>query len=121
VFLWVGERPENLEFLDPRETGVAILAKTLTMEGTRISARPRLQPVRLPPGIAALAVIRIEARDAQPDLQVCKEAVRQILDCAVSSTAGVQVDFDALVLGSSWLVTLLVIAPAVVAERAKLT
>ena len=97
VFLWVWERPENLEFLDPQEAGVAILAKTLILEGNRIAARPRLRPVRLPQGIPALAVIRIEAKAAHPDLQVRKEAVRQILDCAASSTAGIQIDFDALV------------------------
>ena len=36
VFLWVWERPEDLEFLDPRAVGVAVLAKTLTMEGPEI-------------------------------------------------------------------------------------
>jgi hypothetical protein len=96
VFLWVWERPEDLAFLDPRETGVAVLAKTLTLDGGRISSRPRLQPVRLPAGITAIAVIRIETKSVHPAAEVQKEAVRQIL-AAVADTraAGLQIDYDA--------------------------
>jgi len=36
------ERPENLEFLDPRTTGVAFLARTVCLRGGTVSVRPRL-------------------------------------------------------------------------------
>jgi hypothetical protein len=64
VFLWAWERPENLKYLDPRIAGVAVLAKTLTLEDSRVTAKPRMQPIRLPAGICAIAVIRIETRSA---------------------------------------------------------
>jgi hypothetical protein len=35
VFLWAWERPEDLSFIDPREAGVVVLAKTLTLDGRR--------------------------------------------------------------------------------------
>ena len=97
VFLWAWERPENLKFLDPHETGVALLAKTLILNGNRLLSRPRMQPIELPPGIATVAVVRIETGAGIPDEGVRQEAVRQILDLASRSVAGIQVDFDARV------------------------
>lgn len=98
VFLWAWERPENLEYLDPREAGVAVLAKTLTLEGSRITARPRMQPILLPAGITAIAVVRIETRSPTLSTEVQKEAVHQILDSATANLAAVlQIDFDAVV------------------------
>jgi hypothetical protein len=97
VFLWAWERPENLEFLDPREAGVAVLAKTLTLENSRITARPRMQPIRLPAGIKAIAVIRIETLTPAFTAEMRDEAARQILDSALANhAAGVQIDFDAV-------------------------
>ncbi|MGA9623571.1 MAG: hypothetical protein WBQ65_03810, partial [Bryobacteraceae bacterium] len=64
VFLWAWERPENLEFLDPRTTGVAFLARTVCLGGGTVSVRPRLNPLRYPPGATLMAVVRVEPRDA---------------------------------------------------------
>ena len=95
VFLWAWERPENLEFLDPREAGVAVLAKTLVLTGDRIVVRPRMQPIELPPAITTIAVVRIESNGAIPSENARREAVRQILDLTSRSASGIQIDFDA--------------------------
>ena len=95
VFLWAWERPENLEFLDPAEAGVAVLAKTLVLSRTSISVRPRLQPIELPPGITTIAVVRIECSPEIPAENVRREAVRQIVELASRSSVGIQIDFDA--------------------------
>jgi hypothetical protein len=95
VFLWAWERPENLEFLDPRDAGVAVLVKTLVLKGTRITVHPRMQPIELPPGITTIAVVRIETDAEPPSASVRDEAVRQILDLASRPAAGIQIDFDA--------------------------
>ena len=97
IFLWAWERPENLSFLDPKQAGVAILAKTLILNRTHIIVRPRLQPIDLPPGITTIAVVRIESDSGIPNEEVRIEAVRQILDLASRSAVGIQIDFDARV------------------------
>jgi hypothetical protein len=97
VFLWAWERPENLEFLNPKEAGVAILAKTLILNRTSVTIRPRMQPIELPPGIATIAVVRIESNsDVLPE-NAKGEIVRQILDLTTHSASGIQIDFDARV------------------------
>ncbi|MGA2262262.1 MAG: DUF3142 domain-containing protein [Acidobacteriota bacterium] len=97
MFLWAWERPENLEFLDPHSTGVALLAKTLYLDGTRLSARPRMQPIWLPAGIPTIAVVRIETQGTvAPNADTMNEVVRQVLNAAVGPGAdGVQIDYDA--------------------------
>ena len=66
IVLWAWERPEDLEFLPPRKVGVAFLARTLYLRGDELLQYPRLQPLRLPPGAAPIAVVRIESDRAQP-------------------------------------------------------
>jgi hypothetical protein len=97
VFLWAWERPENLSFLDPKQAGVAILAKTLILNRTHILVLPRLQPIDLPRGITTIAVVRIESDSGIPNEEVRSEVVRQILDLASRSAIGIQIDFDARV------------------------
>jgi hypothetical protein len=97
LVLWAWERPEDLRFLDPGIWSVAILAKTITVHGSRIDARPRLQPVRLPAGIPTLAVVRIET---DPPLENPAPALRDtitwhLLDACGSGAHGLQIDFDA--------------------------
>ncbi len=98
VFLWAWDRPEDLSFLDPQVAGVAVLAKTLILERTRISVHPRLHSVRLPADITSIAVVRIETNpslaNTQPDFR--EEVVRQILGSAkANGAAAIQIDFDA--------------------------
>lgn len=97
VILWAWERPEDLRFIDPQQTGVAFLAKTITLRGDKVLVRPRLQPLQLPPGTQLIAVVRIETdRTNVPSLSSSQlqQAVREIRNSSVSSV--VQLDFDAL-------------------------
>jgi hypothetical protein len=95
VFLWAWERPETLAFLNVKEAGVAVLAKTLTLNQTSITTHPRMQPIELPPGVATMAVVRIESNSNVLPENARGEAVRQILDSATRSALGIQIDFDA--------------------------
>src|SRR5580700_9843964 len=62
LVLWAWERPERLEFLNPRSAGVAFLARTVSWRQGQITSRPRLQPLRVPPETALMAVVRLESR-----------------------------------------------------------
>jgi hypothetical protein len=108
VFLWVWERPEDLEFIDPREVGVAVLARTLIVQGAHISARPRMQPIKLPPGVTSFAVVRIETGAEPPADPVRKEALQQILASVPAFAVGLQLDFDARASERTWYRDLLV-------------
>ena len=61
IMLWAWEHPEDLSFIDPHKVGVAFLASTLYLRGDDVLVRPRVQPMRVPPGTVLLAVARIEA------------------------------------------------------------
>ena len=96
--LWAWERPEDLTFIDPREVGVAYLASTLYLNGDRVAARPRQQPLKLPPNSVVVAVVRIETdwRSA-PTMSARQrgEASRAIASVVRFSPAAIQIDFDA--------------------------
>ena len=98
VMLWAWERPEDLTFIDPQKTGVAFLAKTITLRGEKVVARPRLQPLQLPEGTKTIAVVRIETdRTDTPSLSPAQlaQTVAEIRNSSVKSP--VQIDFDATV------------------------
>ncbi len=99
VILWAWERPEDLRFIETRETGVAYLARTLYLRGDRVVVRPRLQPLRVPPETFLIAVARVESdrRDA-PALTPSQRAKVVAAIAGMSHTgdvAAVQIDFDA--------------------------
>jgi len=71
VYLWAWERQEDLRFLDGKKVGVAFLAKTLYLKGSKegnggyekqnsVVVRPRMQPLRIDPGTPLMVVVRIE-------------------------------------------------------------
>lgn len=94
VFLWAWERPENLEFLDPHTTGVAFLARTVCLGGGAVSVRPRLNPLRYPPGTTLMAVVRVEPRDSTlPPVEAASAAIAGA--AAIPGVRALQVDFDA--------------------------
>lgn len=94
VFLWAWERPENLEFLDPHATGIAFLARTVCLRGGAVSVRPRLQPLRYPPGAVLMAVVRVEPQDsALPPVDAASAAIAEA--AAIPGVRALQVDFDA--------------------------
>lgn len=105
LVLWAWERPEDLRFLDPETTAVAVLAGTLTLAGPDVVATRRRQPLRVPAGTALVAVVRIESatalrpvRAAPPRLDAAQRAEARERILALASLDGVravQIDFDA--------------------------
>jgi hypothetical protein len=100
LVLWAWERPEQLDFVNPRSAGVAFLARTVSWRAGQISSRPRLQPLRVPPATPLMAVVRLESYGPLPE----RGAVRtEILKAArIDSVKALQVDFDARLSERSW-------------------
>src|SRR5437870_3367055 len=99
VILWAWERPTDLHFINPQETGVAFLARTIRLRSNEVVVRPRLQPLNLPEGSSLIAVARVESDSVQkPELS---EQQRQKLADAIAAMAllpnvsQIQIDFDA--------------------------
>jgi len=98
VILWAWERRENLAFIDPNETAVAYLARTLDLSGDGVIVRPRFQPLKVPPRTMLIAVVRIENdRRIPPTLSASQraEGARIIAGLANRSPVAIQIDFDA--------------------------
>ena len=95
VIIWAWERPEKLDFIDTDRVGVAFLAKTLRLEGDRVIAKPRLQPLQLAPNTKLIAVVRIETDHPTLSATQLEKTANEI----TSLTGGpvVQIDFDATV------------------------
>ena len=90
--LWAWERPENIPFLNPDAAGVAFLARTVSWRNGAIDSRPRMQPLRVPPRTALMAVVRLESQGGPlPDAAaIAQEAAKAALD-----VKALQIDFDA--------------------------
>jgi len=98
VILWAWERPEKLDFINPREVGVAFLAKTFYLQGERVVIRPRLQPLSVPRGTTMIAVVRIESNRAKPlDLSPTKIVSAIAKLARIGGVSAIQIDFDAKV------------------------
>jgi hypothetical protein len=98
VILWAWERREDLAFIDPNETAVAYLARTLELSGDSVIVRPRFQPLTVPPRTILIAVVRIEVdRRLPPTLSASQraETARIIAGLANRWPAAIQIDFDA--------------------------
>ncbi len=99
TILWAWERPENLTFIDPASVGVAFLARTLYWRGSEVIVRPRLQPLRVPPRTALLAVVRIETDTLKPigetltQKQKTVDAIAEL--SSLPNVRALQIDFDA--------------------------
>jgi len=96
--LWAWQRPELLEFLDPRQVGVAYLDQTLYVREDVI-AEPRVQPLRVAPGTRVIAVVRIEMPTGHSSES--EENKAKIVAALLRSThrvgvSALQVDFDAV-------------------------
>ena len=93
VFLWAWEVPENFEFLDPQDAGVAFLARTVCLRGGSVSVRPRLQPLRYAPGTVLMAVVRVEPSGTSlPPVDATAAAIVEA--AAIPHVRALQVDFD---------------------------
>ncbi len=101
LVLWAWERPEDLRFIDPHSTGVAFLARSVTWRGGGITARPRLQPLRVPPGTALMAVVRLDSRGLPlPDTGNVRQEILKA--ASVRGVRALQVDFDARLSERNW-------------------
>jgi hypothetical protein len=99
VVLWAWERPTDLRFINPKETGVAFLALTIRLQKVEVEVRPRLQPLNLPEAASVMAVARVET-DAmrKPGLSATQreKLAGAIADMAkLPNVSHIQIDFDA--------------------------
>jgi len=99
VVLWAWERPTDLRFINPRETGVAFLARTIHLRANEVVVRPRLQPLNVPEGTKVIAVARVESdQRTKPYLstQQTEELAATIAEMArLPNVSTIQIDFDA--------------------------
>ena len=99
VILWAWERPTDLRFINPRDVGVAFLARTIRLRADEVTVRPRLQPLNLPAAAAVMAVARVETD--RVDKAALSESQRDKLAAAIAEMAQlpkisqIQIDFDA--------------------------
>ncbi len=94
VMIWAWERPEKLDFINPREAGVAFLAGTVKVRGESVEVRPRWQPLVVAPDTVMMAVVRIETEHPQASARMAVE--HAILDATERSGVGaLQLDYDA--------------------------
>jgi len=90
--LWAWERPEDLRFIVPSDTGVAFLAATIFLQDDQCTYTPRRQPLRIPPDTRVMAVVRIESHGKVDVAQIVDEALIAIADKRITA---LQIDFDA--------------------------
>jgi hypothetical protein len=99
--LWVWERSEDLEFLDPQQFAVAFLAQTLVLKNDEVVFRPRRQPLKVGPEIKLIAVTRIESQKTTgtPAALSSNQRTRLIelilKTLELKNVSAVQIDFDA--------------------------
>jgi len=104
--LWAWERPERLTFIDPREAGVAFLARSVNWRDGRINSRPRYQPLEMPPAAAVVAVIRLESDS--PPLPAADAIAQEVLKiAALPRVQAIEIDFDARRSERDWYADLL--------------
>lgn len=94
LVLWAWERPEHLGFIDPSNTAVAYLDRTILVSEGTVEVRRRAHALEAPRGAEVIAVARIESRGALPDGNA--GVLAPLLEMARrSGIRGVQIDFDA--------------------------
>ena len=95
IVVWAWERPEDLTSLDPREVGIAFLARTVRLGRDTLTARPRLVPLRHPAGAALMAVVRVESRGGGlPSPDALAEDIARAAE--IPGLRALQVDYDAV-------------------------
>jgi hypothetical protein len=95
ITLWAWERPEDLRALEPNRFAVAYLAQTIVLRDRPVSV-PRMQPLRVAPGAAVIAVVRIEGAPLRLNEKAAEQVAGMILNSAKQpGISAVQIDFDA--------------------------
>jgi hypothetical protein len=100
LMLWSWDHNEDLRFLDPRDTGVAFLAATLTLRGESVDLAPRHNPLALPERMRRVAVAHVETDRAEPPA-MSGEQLRRFVEALAAVADEVphdvlQVDFEAV-------------------------
>jgi hypothetical protein len=99
VVLWAWERPTDLSFINPKDTAVAILVRTIRLKANDVQVRPRMQPLSIPEGSKVIAVARIESdRKSNPALSADQRTKisRELAAMAtLPNITEIQIDFDA--------------------------
>src|SRR5260370_20670966 len=95
IVLWAWESPQRLDFLNARDAGVAYLARTRLLRDGAIEVRRRLQPLRIPPGTALMAVVRIESAGSLPRATDVADAL--YIESMMPGVLALQIDYDAKV------------------------
>lgn len=94
LMLWAWESPQDLRFVKLHAAGIAFLARTVWLDGTRVQSRPRLQPLRFNPGTELMGVVRFESRGT--GLPPYRDVVRAVMPAAeIQGVTALQIDFDA--------------------------
>ena len=103
--LWAWEMPEHLDFIDPQQVAVAYLDQTVYVRrgggkdnDEDVYARPRFQPMIVPPRTQVIAVVRIEMPMTTSLTPATKTKVVAALlrSARRPGVAALQVDFDAV-------------------------
>jgi len=97
IVLWAWEEPEDLRFVNPRDTGIAFLAAAIRLQAGDTIIHPRFQPLRVPDAAKLVSVVRIEA-DSRAELSrsQMERSVAAIVETGSwPRVRAVQVDFDA--------------------------
>ena len=99
LILWAWERPTDLSFIDPGQTAVAFLARTIHLRGGEVVTRPRLQTLKLPERVTVIAVARVES-DAAKKPELSSEQVSKLVAsitemASLPNVSSIQIDFDA--------------------------
>jgi hypothetical protein len=101
LMIWAWESPQDLRFLKPHSAGIAFLARTVWLDGTRVQSRPRLQPLRYNPGTDLMAVVRLESRGV--GLPPSADVVHAVMPAAeIPGVDALQIDFDARQSERAW-------------------
>ena len=97
IVLWAWEEPQDLRFVNPKDTGIAFLAATIQLQAGATIIRPRFQPLRVPDAAKLVSVVRIEA-DSSAELnhfQMERSLATIVETNSWPRVRAVQVDFDA--------------------------
>jgi hypothetical protein len=100
LVLWAWDRDDDLRFLDPRDTGVAFLAGTLTLRGEGVVLTPRHNPLALPAGVRRVAVAHVETDRAEPPA-LSSQQLRRFVETLAAVSEEVphhvlQIDYEAV-------------------------
>jgi hypothetical protein len=93
LVLWAWDRPEHLDFVDPRAAGVAFLARTISWHDGRVESRPRNQPLSVGDDVRMMAVVRLQGTGPLPDAARVADVLQG--DAAHPGIAALEIDFDA--------------------------